>query len=74
MSTQVKESSPSQNNMPRGAKLYFGIFMVIFYAAVGVLCILDIITFGNSSFTFAFGIILLLYSIWRAIRLFKGWN
>lgn len=74
MSTQVKESNQAQSNMPKGAKLYFGIFMVIIYAAVGVLCILDIFNFGNPPISLALGIILILYAIWRAIRLFKGWN
>jgi cytochrome c biogenesis protein CcdA len=70
MSAQEKQG----NATPHGARLVFGIFMIIIYVGVGVLCILDIFNFDNAPISLALGILLIVYGIWRAIRLYKGWN
>lgn len=61
-------------NMPKGARLGFGIFMILFYIGVGTLFILDIFNIDNKGISLSVGILLVVYGIWRGIRLFKGWN
>lgn len=61
-------------NMPKGARLGFGIFMILFYIGIGTLFILDIFNIDNQGISLSVGILLVVYGIWRGIRLFKGWN
>ncbi|MBD5231708.1 MAG: hypothetical protein K2M14_02600 [Muribaculaceae bacterium] len=68
----------SNNSKPAGstAGLIFGIFMVIVYIGVGILCILnvdhDILSFNNPGISLALGILLIIYGIWRAYRLWRS--
>lgn len=56
------------------ARLVFGIFMVLVYVVVGILCICGTFTFlTNHGISIALGILLIIYGIWRGIRLIKGW-
>lgn len=64
--------STNTNNSVSKSRLIFGIFMVVVYVAVGILCILDIFNFGNAGISLALGILLIVYGIWRAYRLVKG--
>ncbi len=56
---------------PKGFRLGFGIFMVLFYVAIGIVFLLNLfmITPGIS---IAIGCILIVYGIWRGVRLFLG--
>lgn len=64
----------NNNNMPKGARLGFGIFMILVYLGVGILFIVDIFRIDNLAVSLTVGILLIIYGIWRGIRLFKGWN
>lgn len=62
----------SRSSIGKKSRVAFGTFMVIVYLTVGVLCILDIFSFGNHSISIALGVLLVVYGIWRAYRLAKG--
>lgn len=64
----------SENNIPKGARLWFGIFMVIVYIGVGMMFILDIFNIDNTTVSTIVGAILCVYGIWRGYRLYKGVN
>ncbi|MCM1377607.1 MAG: hypothetical protein NC097_00535 [Clostridium sp.] len=58
----------------RGGRLAFGIFMVIVYLAVGFMFIKDIFNIDNAAISMTVGILLIVYGVWRGIRLYKGWG
>ncbi|MBD5299430.1 MAG: hypothetical protein HDS22_05615 [Bacteroides sp.] len=62
------------NNMPKGGRLIFGIFMVIVYVAVGMLFIFDVFNIDNVAISAVVGGILCVYGVWRGYRLYKGMN
>lgn len=62
------------NNAPKGARFIFGIFMILIYLGVGLLFAFDIFNIDNQAISLTVGIILMVYGVWRGIRLFKGWN
>lgn len=64
----------NNNNMPRGARLIFGIFMVLVYLAVGMLFIFDVFNIDNTAISATVGGILVAYGIWRGYRLYIGSN
>lgn len=64
--------APTRTSTTHKARLIFGIFMVILYVAVGILCILEVFNFGNPTISLCLGILLIVYGIWRAYRLMKG--
>jgi len=57
---------------PKGFRLAFGIFMVLFYLAVGVVFILNLFGIPHEWISIAFGCILIAYGIFRGYRLYKG--
>ncbi|MDE5876581.1 MAG: hypothetical protein K2H47_03685 [Muribaculaceae bacterium] len=61
-------------DVPRGARLWFGIFMVIIYLGVGLLFIFDIFNIDNVAISAVVGGLLIVYGIWRGYRLYKGMN
>lgn len=61
-------------NMPKGARLVFGIFMVIVYVAVGLLFIFDVFNIDNTAISVTVGAVLCVYGVWRGYRLYKGLN
>lgn len=63
-----------QPETPKGARLAFGILMVIVYIGVGLLFIFDIFNIDNMTVSIVVGALLCLYGIWRGVRLYKGWN
>ncbi len=60
------------NETPRGARLVFGIFMVIIYVAVGLLFIFDVFNIDNTTISAIVGGILCVYGVWRGYRLYIG--
>lgn len=55
------------------AALLFGAFMVIVYLAVGILCLVGVFSnIFSHGISIALGILLIVYSIWRAYRLAMG--
>lgn len=70
----MNEERDNTNGIPKGARFWFGIFMVIIYLAVGLMFMLNMFNIDNSTMSICVGIILAVYGIWRGIRLYKGWN
>lgn len=74
MSTQINDNS--NPGTPGGARIAFGIFMVIIYVTMGVLCICNffsnILTIRWIAVTL--GVILVIYGLWRGFRLARGMN
>lgn len=64
----------NMNNLPKGGRLVFGIFMILVYLAVGLLFIFDVFNIDNTAVSASVGGVLCAYGIWRGYRLFKGMN
>lgn len=62
------------NNMPKGGRLVFGIFMVLVYLAVGLLFIFDVFNIDNVAVSASVGGVLCAYGVWRGYRLYRGTN
>lgn len=60
----------------KGSNIVFGIIMIIVYIGMGILLFCDVFGSIGLNYTVAviIGILLCIYGVWRAIRLFKGWN
>lgn len=60
---------------PKGARIAFGIFMICFYIAIGLVCILtDVFNMIDHTVSCVVGGILIAYGVWRAYRLYVGVN
>lgn len=59
---------------PKGARLAFGIFMVLVYVGVGLLFIFNIFNIDNTAISCTVGGLLCAYGVWRGYRLYKGMN
>lgn len=64
----------NQNNLPKGGRIIFGIFMILVYLAVGLLFIFDVFNIDNVAVSASVGGVLCAYGVWRAYRLWKGMN
>ena len=62
------------NNLPKGGRLIFGIFMILVYLAVGLLFIFDVFNIDNIAVSASVGGVLCAYGVWRGYRLWKGSN
>ena len=60
--------------VPKGARLAFGVLMIFIYLGVGLLFIFDVFNIDSLALSCVIGGLLMAYGVWRAIRLFKGWN
>lgn len=59
---------------PKGARLAFGIFMILIYIGVGIMFFMDVFMIDNQTVNIIIGSILCLYGVFRAYRLYKGSN
>lgn len=59
---------------PKGARLAFGIIMIIIYVGVGLLFIFNVFDIINYTVSCIIGALLIVYGIFRAYRLYKGVN
>lgn len=70
--------SPQENNVngtPRGARMIFGIFMVLVYVGVGICCLSGVFrSFLSHGISVAMGCLFVVYGLWRGYRLYKGIN
>lgn len=57
---------------PKGARLAFGIIMILVYVGVGLLFIFNVFDIVSSTVSYIIGGILCLYGIFRAYRLYRG--
>ena len=64
----------NMNNLPKGGRLIFGIFMILVYVAVGLLFIFDVFNIDNVAVSASVGGVLCAYGVWRGYRLWKGMN
>ena len=70
----MKTSGNNGTGVPRGARFIFGIFMILFYIAVGLLFIFNVFDIYSTGLSATVGGILCAYGVWRGIRLFMGRN
>lgn len=71
----MKTNGENGTGVPRGARVIFGIFMILFYIGIGLFFILYTRPlFFDRAVTSVIGGILIAYGIWRGIRLFLGRN
>lgn len=71
----MKGNENNGTQAPKGARLAFGIIMIFVYLGVGLMFILDIgFHIDNTAVSCVIGGLLCAYGVWRAIRLFKGWQ
>lgn len=66
-------SSDNMPQSPKGARIAFGIFMILVYLGVGVLFILNVLNI-DKAISIVIGSLLCVYGVWRGIRLYKGWG
>ena len=64
----------NNNNLPKGGRIIFGIFMILVYLAVGLLFIFDVFKIDNVAISASVGGVLCAYGVWRGYRLWKGMN
>ena len=64
-------SSDNMPQSPKGARIAFGIFMILVYLGVGVLFILNVFNI-DKAISIVIGSLLCVYGVWRGIRLYKG--
>lgn len=71
-----EEEEDARQTHGRPMRMIFGIFMIIVYIGMGILCITN--WFGypdNTGWTigrYVVGVVLIIYGIWRAYRQFAG--
>lgn len=70
----MKSFRDNSNPTPRGARVIFGIFMILVYLAVGLLFIFNVFNIDNTAISCTVGGILIAYGIWRGYRLYVGSN
>lgn len=70
----MKTSGNNGTGVPKGARFVFGVFMILFYIAVGLLFIFNVFNIFDYAISATVGGILCAYGIWRGVRLFIGSN
>ena len=70
----MKGNNDNGSQMPKGARLAFGVLMIFIYLGVGLLFIFQVIPIIDTAIGYILGGLFIVYGVWRAIRLFKGWN
>lgn len=48
--------------------------MILIYVGVGLLFIFNVFSIDSVALSCVIGGLLIAYGIWRAVRLYKGWN
>lgn len=66
----IDGSNDYNSATPKGFRLAFGIFMVLFYIAVGIAFILNFFKLNSDGISTSLGIVLIVYGIWRGVRLY----
>lgn len=70
----MKTSGNNDSGVPKGARFIFGIFMVLFYIAVGLLFIFFDFFIANKAISATVGGVLCAYGLFRGYRMYKGYN
>lgn len=63
-----------RKNTPKGARIGFGIFMILVYLCVGLLFIFNVFNIDNRAISCTIGGILIAYGVFRGYRLYIGSN
>lgn len=74
MKGNIENNNAGGTQMPKGARLAFGVLMIFIYMGVGLLFIFNVFYIASYALSCVIGCLLIIYGVWRAIRLFKGWN
>lgn len=69
--TTMKGSDNQDPVIPKGMRLWFGIFMVCFYLGMGILFLSNLLQIGNSTTRILVGCLFCIYGVWRGYRLYK---
>lgn len=67
-------NSNGDSQIPKGGRLAFGILMICVYLGVGLLFIFNVLDITSTTVSYIIGTLLIVYGIWRGVRLFKGWS
>lgn len=70
----MKGNDDNRPMAPKGARLAFGIIMIVVYIGVGLLFIFNIFNVISATVGYIIGGILIAYGIFRGYRLYKGYN
>lgn len=68
----INKQDDYRSAQPKGFRLAFGIFMVLFYLAIGISFILNLFKINSNTLSIAFGCLLVVYGVFRGYRLYKG--
>ena len=68
------EDNRNQTQTPKGARLAFGILMVLVYVGVGLLFICKFFNAIDYTVSCVIDALLIVYGIFRAYRLYRGGN
>ncbi len=66
--------SNDNNPVPKGMRLWFGIFMILIYLGVGLMFILNAFNIDNRTISCIIGGLLMAYGVFRGYRLYIGSN
>lgn len=70
----MKGNDSNRPEAPKGARLAFGILMIIVYLGMGLLFIFNVFDIINPVVSYVIGGLLIIYGIFRGYRLFVGSN
>lgn len=69
----MEGNSNNRPDTPKGARLAFGILMILVYIGVGLLFIFNVFNIIDSTVNYIVGGLLILYGIFRGYRLYRGY-
>lgn len=70
----MKGYDNNDQDYARGARLWYGIFMVLVYIGVGLLFIFGVFNITSPVINYCIGGLLCAYGVWRAVRLYLGYR
>lgn len=70
----MKGNGTNRPEAPKGARLAFGIIMILVYLGMGLLFIFNVFDIISPVVSYIVGGLLIVYSIFRGYRLFVGSN
>lgn len=70
----MKGNNSNGPEVPKGARLAFGVLMIFIYLGVGLLFIFNVFSIDSQALSCVIGGLLMAYGVWRAYRLFRGMN
>ncbi|MCH5231702.1 MAG: hypothetical protein J1F43_07910 [Muribaculaceae bacterium] len=68
----MANDNDNMNNLPKGGRVIFGIFMILVYLAVGLLFIFNVFNIDSVAVSASVGGVLCAYGVWRGYRMWRG--